>query len=229
MKSQVVIPAAGLGRRIKSDIPKPLILLKHKPIIVYSLEVFEKSASIDSVILVVNQDHINAYASVIEKYHLKKVKKIIPGGLTRCDSVYRGLKNVDEDTEIILIHDGARPLVSIKTVEDAVELLSMHEAVVVAVPVKPTIKRVDKKEGVVLETLNRAEPWEAQTPQIFRKDVLERAYQNSGDISPTDEAALVERLGVKVKIVEGEYTNIKITTVEDLAVAEAFLNLPRGV
>ena len=187
--------------------------------------VFEKNSLVDSIIIVAHSQKLDDIKKLVKKFRFKKVADVIAGGETRSDSVSRGLKALDKDTEIVLIHDGARPLVTTKTIDEAINCCHNEQAVVTAVPVKPTIKRVDSKKLIVKETLNREDLWEVQTPQVFKKDILLRAHEEGRGTNPTDDAALVEQLGVKVKILMGDYKNIKVTTKEDLIVAEAFLNL----
>ncbi len=225
MKTQAIIPTAGMGTRFKTDLPKPLVELSGKPICVYALETFEKCSLIDSVILVGQKVRIPELEGVVEKYGLKKVVKVITGGETRQESVFNGLAAIDDDTDFVLVHDGVRPLVSLKVIEDVVRLCSKWDAVVTAVPVKSTIKKIHKKDLLVEKTLDREELWEVQTPQAFKKSVLLEAHQRNKSGHPTDDAMMVEQLGIKVKISPGDYKNIKITTQEDLAIAETFLQL----
>ncbi len=224
MKAQAIIPAAGVGKRFKSRISKPLVIVKGKPVIIYTLKAFEDCSLIKSVILVGNKKNLEALRKVVKKFHLKKVIRIIPGGATRTQSIAQGLKILDEDTRIVIVHDGVRPLVSVKLLKEATRQCQAHRAVTVAVPVKPTIKKVDKRTQVIKETLNRDELWEVQTPQVFRKEILLKAYAKNKNGNATDDASLVERLGVPVKIVTGDYKNIKVTTTEDLVIMKAFLN-----
>ena len=224
MKIQAIVPTAGLGKRFRTKIPKALIFLKGKPVIVHTLEVFEKNFLIESLILVVSAHCLNRFERVVKQYKLRKVKKIVAGGPNRCDSVKNGLQAIDRDTGMIVVHDGVRPLLTNSVLDRAIKLCRRWKAVVVAVPVKSTIKSVDKKKLTVQKTLNRSELWEIQTPQVFKRDILCEAYQNIED-HPTDDAALVERSGYKVKISPGDYKNIKITTPEDLKIAEIFLKL----
>lgn len=224
MKIQAIIPTAGTGTRLKSDRPKPLVELGGKPLCVYALEAFEKSPIIDSIILVGHRDRLAELEDIVKQYHLKKVAKIVAGGEKRHESVGNGLAVLDGDTDVVMVHDGARPLVSLQMIKGAAELCRDWDAVVVAVPVKPTIKKVNKEDLCVEETLDRDNLWEIQTPQAFKKDILLRAHAENSDHSPTDDAMMVEQLGIKVKIFPGDYRNIKITTTEDLTVAEAFLN-----
>lgn len=223
MKTQVIIPAAGTGIRLKSEVAKPLIPLNGKPLLVYSLEVFEKCSLVESIIVVGPEQYLSDFERVVQQYNFEKVSSVIAGGVTRCESVSCGLKALDKDTELVVVHDGARPLISLAIVEKAIQLCTREHAVIVAVPVKPTVKRVNPEDLCVEATLERRFLWEAQTPQVFRKDVLIKAHDTIKDSEVTDDASLVERLGEKVKVLEGDYTNIKITTQEDLRIAESFL------
>jgi len=223
MKVQAVIPSGGTGVRLKAGQPKPLVELKGKPIFVYTLEAFEQCSLIDSVILVVHKEYQKQFEEAVARYSLGKVKSVIPGGETRSQSVLEGLKQIDPDTDVVVIHDGVRPLIANEMLEEVVRLGSECDAVTTAVPVKPTIKRVNSETNVVEETLNRDLLWEVQTPQVFKKDIIVRAHETAQDIKSTDDASLVERMGVEVKVFLGNYRNIKITTQEDLVMAEALL------
>lgn len=223
MKVQAIIPTAGTGKRFKTDKPKPLIELDGKPIFIHALLAFEQASSIDSVILVAQSDYMEEYERIVQQYALTKVSRIVVGGSSRFESVSNGLQVLDQDTQMVVIHDGVRPLVSIAIIEEAVKVCMKEKAVIVAVPVKPTIKRADIHERIVRETLKREELWEVQTPQVFYADILRKAHAQGKGSAATDDAMLVERLGVNVKIVEGSYRNVKITTQEDLLIAKAFL------
>ena len=228
MKTQAIIPTAGIGVRFQTDLPKPLIELCGKPLCVYALAIFEKSPVIDSVILVGQKERLSQLKDIVSQYGLKKVVQVIAGGETRRESVANGLDAIDDDTDVVLIHDGVRPLISLKVIEGAVALCDQWDAVVAAVPVKPTIKKVNKESLFVEETLDREELWEIQTPQVFKKDILFKAHQQNKERDPTDDAVMVEQLGVKVKVSPGDYKNVKITTLEDLAIAETFLKSQRS-
>ena len=222
MKTQAVIPSAGTGSRLKIKQDKPLVLLNGKPLFIYALLAMEKVPRVDSVILVANKKHLKVFEQFIKKFKLKKVKRIVAGGATRCASVKKALAVLDADTEVIMIHDGARPFIKPALIAHAVSLMNRESAVVVGVPVKPTIKKVNSNLYVE-ETLPRETLWEIQTPQIFRKEILLKAHELMPEKNPTDDAVLVEKMGVKVKMVMGDYRNIKITTREDLAIARMFL------
>lgn len=223
MNVEAVVVAGGMGERLKAGCPKALVSLGGKPLFVHSLEVFEKSPLVQGVVLVVPGGYIDDFQSIIRKRRLKKVMKITAGGPTRCGSVLNGLRETHEGTKIVVIHDAARPFLTQGVLKAAVTRCRRDKAVVVAVPVKPTIKQVDRKKRTVRQTLDREELWEVQTPQVFDRDLLFKAYAKKGRCVPTDDAMLVERLGAEVKVVEGNYTNIKITTQEDLDMAEFFL------
>lgn len=225
MKIQAIIPAAGLGTRLKSDIDKPLISLNGHPVFLYPLRLFQRCHLIESVIVVVNGKNLLSFKTIIKKHKLTKVAKIIVGGETRCDSVYNGLKELDADTDLVMIHDAVRPFVTRSLLEDIISVGKKKEAVVVGVPVKSTIKRVELKEMLVEKTLDREILWEIQTPQIFKKEILLNAYDQGRVGIPTDDATLVEQSGIKVHVVVGDYQNIKITTQEDLIFAQAILDL----
>ncbi|MBF0522687.1 MAG: 2-C-methyl-D-erythritol 4-phosphate cytidylyltransferase [Candidatus Omnitrophica bacterium] len=222
MKVEAIIAAAGVGERLKNPLPKPLVKIQGKPIFVHTLEIFEKCSLIDDIILVVHPKHLKDYRKYAKAYSLSKVKTVVAGGDCRRDSVLNGLKALDKDTDIVVVHDGVRPLVTPKIITDSIKACRKHPAVIVAVKVKPTIKRVDE-QLFVEATLKRDKLWEIQTPQVFQKDILLKAYQKTSLPEATDDASLVEEMGVKVKILEGDYRNIKITTPEDLIIAEAFL------
>jgi 2-C-methyl-D-erythritol 4-phosphate cytidylyltransferase len=163
---------------------------------------------------------------VIEKYKFQKVSQIIPGGKRRQDSVKNGMDALQKDADIVAIHDGVRPFVTKAMIEDSIHFAVRHGAVVLAMPVKDTIK-ISNPDGTVLKTLDRESLWQIQTPQTFQTNVIKEAYSRATEdgFIGTDDASLVERLGVKVHILPGSYTNIKITTPEDLLLANLFLKM----
>ena len=221
----VVIPAAGQGRRMKASINKQYLTLKKKPILSYTLDVFEQCQVIDEIIVVVNKDEIDiCQQQVLAPYGYQKVKLVV-GGDTRQKSVYEGLKQVNEKTQIVLIHDGARPMIKEETILKSIEETRRHRATVVAVPAKNTIKVVDQ-DGFVHHTPDRSTLYEIQTPQSFEyKLILEAHARAKADgFEGTDDASLIERLNLPVKIVLGEYNNIKITTPEDLIITESMID-----
>lgn len=223
MKVQVVLVAAGSGKRLKAPKPKALVLLKGKSLIWYSLKVFEQSRLITSVIIVGHPDHLKSFRKIVDAGRFKKVSAITPGGETRSDSVGCGLNCVDKDTAVVMVHDAARPLITQKMIADSLAVISKEQAAIVAVPAKATMKKADPKNLFVTETLMRDTLWEVQTPQTFRRNVLDEAHKRKLCCDPTDDAMLVEKMGIKVKIVMGDYKNIKITTAEDLALAQLLM------
>ncbi|MBF0385502.1 MAG: 2-C-methyl-D-erythritol 4-phosphate cytidylyltransferase [Candidatus Omnitrophica bacterium] len=223
MKTQAIIPSAGSGIRLKSKVLKPFVSIGGKPLIFYTLKAFEKSSKVESVILVVPQDKLTGFKKLVKSFKIKKVKEIVSGGKTRKDSVANGIACLDKDTKMVVVHDGARPAITPKLIDLSVETCKRYRAVIVAVPVKPTIKRVDPGSMEVEATLQRDKLWEAQTPQTFHRDILEKAHREIKDGNPTDDSYLIEQMGLKVKIIKGDYRNIKVTTPEDLIIARGLL------
>lgn len=223
MKTQAIIPAAGIGVRLKSALPKPLILIRQRPIIAYTLDVFEQCPLVDSVILVVNENYLDNFKTIVSHYGFKKVVHVVPGGQTRQASVTNGLKVLDQETDLVVIHDGARPFVLPEKVSEAVVTAQKENAVIVGVPTKATIKQIDTQNSLVFKTLNRRELWEAQTPQVFKRELLVKAYEQAGDPLATDDSILVEESGQPVKMIMGDYKNIKITTEDDLLLAHVLV------
>lgn len=225
-KVTAIIVAGGSGKRMGMSIKKQYILLQEKEVLTHTLEVFNKSNCIDEIIVVVSEDEIQkVQQEIIEKYKLHKVAKVVAGGAERQDSVYQGLLAVDEHTEYVMIHDGARPFIKEETLQQALKVTMEQEASIVAVPVKDTIKmsRVGSQE--VESTPQRERLWSVQTPQSFKKSLLLEAYKyaKAHNLKVTDDSMLVEAYGHPVYIVDGDYTNIKITTPEDLLLGEAIL------
>ncbi len=220
MKTQVVIVAAGSGSRLKSKIPKALVPLKRRPMVNWSLEIFEKCSLIDGIVVVGHKNYLSSFKRIAKGY--SKVKAVIAGGAMRADSVRLGLAATDSDTRFVLVHDAARPLIDELSIRRLLETLKTYKAAILAVPVKPTIKKVNK-DLCVENTLPRSLLWEAQTPQGFDRAILIKAHQQKIKEEVTDDAMLVEKMGIKVKVVLGQVKNIKVTTAEDLQVAGRML------
>ena len=221
----VVIVAAGTGSRMNMGINKQFIKLEGKEVIVYTIEKFYNNPNIDDIVVVIKESESEFFKKeIVERYNFKNIK-IAYGGKERQDSVYNGLKLLDEKCDIVLIHDGARPFVSNKTIDTCIEEAKEHKAIVVGVPVKDTIKVIDNNNNIV-DTPNRSVLWAVQTPQTFNYNILLNAYEDAfkSRFYGTDDAMLVERIGHKVKMVEGSYNNIKITTKEDLNIGSQILN-----
>jgi len=230
MRLTAIVLAAGKGVRFESATPKPLVNIGGKPLIIYSLQVLSSHRDIRDIILVCNKYNKEEIAGAIKRYRLRKIKKLIFGGRRRQDSVLRGLEAIDSPADFVLIHDGVRPFIDRKTVSNVINAAYRSGAAIAGVPVKATIKKVKKSpchhvtmSPVVEKTLKREELWEIQTPQVFRRDLILDAYRRCGNIDVTDDAMLVEKLGRKVRVIQGSYHNIKITTPEDLVIAQAIL------
>ncbi|WP_373600632.1 2-C-methyl-D-erythritol 4-phosphate cytidylyltransferase [Paraclostridium bifermentans] len=220
----VVIVAAGTGSRMNADINKQFIKLNDKEVIVHTIEKFYKNKNINDIVVVIREDEQEYFnENIINKYKFNNIK-IAYGGKERQDSVYNGIKKLDDNCDVILIHDGARPFVTNSIIENAIKEAKQHNAVVVGVKVKDTIKVVGEN-GNVIDTPNRSYLWSVQTPQVFKCDVITKAYEDAynNNYYGTDDAMLVERIGYDIKMVEGSYDNIKITTPEDLNFGEQIL------
>lgn len=222
----VVIVAAGTGSRMNMGINKQFIKLEGKEIIAYTIEKFYNNSNIEDIVVVVKEDEFEFFKEeILDKYNFKNIK-IAYGGKERQDSVYNGLKLLDEKCDVVLIHDGARPFVSDKIIDKSIEEAKEHKAIVVGVPVKDTIKVIDNDKNIV-DTPNRSVLWAVQTPQTFDYNILIDAYKDAfkNKFYGTDDAMLVERIGYKVKMLEGSYNNIKITTQEDLNIGSQILRV----
>ncbi len=216
-----ILLAAGKSRRFLKRQSKVLSGICAKPVIYYSLSVLNKHPKVDEIIVVASLKNIKEIALIIRKYKIGKAVKVVLGGGERKYSVYNGLKVLSPDTDYVLIHDGARPFINSKMISSSILAARKHRAAVVGVPEKHTIKEIGRRKAI--KTLNRESLWEIQTPQVFKKDIILKAYQNISGYNVTDDAMLVERLGIRPAVVLGSYSNIKITTPEDLTIAEAIL------
>jgi 2-C-methyl-D-erythritol 4-phosphate cytidylyltransferase len=226
MRTVAIIPAAGSGNRMNRDVSKQYLALAGKPILVYTLEVFEAFPLVDALLVVVpSQDMELVRTDILAPWNLKKVAGIIPGGKERQDSVRAGIEALDADTEIVVIHDAVRPFISAGLIESCIRAAAEEGASTVGVPLKDTVKEV-AADGRVMRTCDRSLLWLTQTPQAFRRDIIENAHRAAvrDNFRGTDDASLVERLGISVRMIRGDYGNIKITTPEDLLVAEAMLS-----
>jgi 2-C-methyl-D-erythritol 4-phosphate cytidylyltransferase len=225
MKADAVIVSAGKGLRFMEGKKKQFTFLEGRPILAHTLEKFETCPLIRSVRLVVGQEDMDyCLEEIVEKYRFQKVSKIVPGGKWRQESVKNGIDALPKDTDIVPIHDGVRPLITQAMIEDSIHAAVRFGAVVLATPVKETIK-MSNPDGTVLKTLDRESLWQIQTPQTFQINVIREAHNQAiaDGFVGTDDASLVERLGVKVHILPGSHTNIKITTPEDFVLASLFL------
>ena len=215
-KYAAIVLAAGSGKRMNSKVHKQYLIIQDRPVLYYSLKAFEDSA-VDEIVLVVGKGEEKfCRKEIVDKYGISKVKAIVEGGKERYHSVFEGLKQTS-DADYVLIHDGARPYVSKQSINDLVECLKTYDAGLLMVPCKDTIKEV--KEGIVVKTLKRETLMQAQTPQVFKSEDIKVAYQKAKDEGyvATDDSQLFERyIDKDIKAVLGDYSNLKITTQEDL-------------
>jgi len=219
-----IIAAAGQGTRMGGNQAKQFLELAGTPIIIHTLRSFELAEAIQEIILVLPAEDTGGFLAIAERQRLRKLSKIVPGGATRAESVLKGLLAVRPATaEIIAVHDGVRPFVTADEITRTVKAAEVNEAAILAAAMTDTIKEVSN--GIVARTLPRTALRRALTPQCFRFELLRRAYEQVDVLDPelTDESSLLERLGVKVTIVEGSSRNIKITGPEDLALGEVLL------
>lgn len=221
--TSVVIVAAGKGTRMNMDLNKQYVEIAEKPVLARTIQAFEDCAHIGEIVIVVNkQDILYCKQNIIDVYGFEKVKALVSGGDERQKSVYNGLKEVGELCDIVLIHDGARPFIDEDSIIGSIEAAREYGAACVGVPVKDTIKSADF-DGNIKDTLDRSMLWAIQTPQVFKYELIMEAHRRAEEqgFLGTDDSVLVERLGIKVRLVKGSYDNIKITTREDLIIAEA--------
>ncbi len=224
MKITAIIAAGGIGSRMKSEKGKLFLELAGIPILELTLRAFEENRKINEIIIPAFENDIQKIADLIKSNGFKKIIKIIKGGDVRQTSVYNAVKEVSVDSDYVLVHDGARPFISQIILDRVIEQVVIHKAVVVAVKAKDTIKIVDEN-GLVKSTPDRNNIWQIQTPQAFTFDIVKSVYEKAekdGFIG-TDDSMLAERAGIQVKIVEGSYENIKVTTPEDICLGESIL------
>jgi len=219
----VIIAAAGMSNRMGNKTNKQFISIGGKPILAHTIEKFEDSRYIDEIILVSKEEEIEyCRKEIVKRYKFNKVTNIIRGGKERQDSVYNGILALNEKTGIVLTHDGARPFVSKENIEDGIKGVIDHGACVIGVPVTDTIKVVSE-DNIIVKTPIRSSLWAAQTPQCFLKDIIIKGYERAIEdgFLGTDDSSIVERIGYNVKMIMGSYENIKITTPEDIDLAES--------
>ncbi|MFH1874668.1 MAG: 2-C-methyl-D-erythritol 4-phosphate cytidylyltransferase [Pseudomonadota bacterium] len=217
MNIGVIIAAGGIGQRMGGNRPKQFLEIAGQPIIHHTLQVFQNMEEVKEVVIVLAKDYVESF-----QYQGPKHWQVIPGGKQRQDSVSNGLKVISDNCEVVLIHDAARPFISQDLIKQVAKQALNHGAAILACPIKETIKMVNS-QNTIIETIDRSKLWAAQTPQGFELKLFRKAMQaaNEAGYVGTDDASLVERLGNKVHLVEGDSRNIKITTPEDLVIAEA--------
>jgi 2-C-methyl-D-erythritol 4-phosphate cytidylyltransferase len=223
----VLVPAAGTGSRMGAAVNKQYLVLAGRPILAHTLSLFDRHPAVDHIYAISPAEEIPfCQTEVVERFGFQKVREVVAGGAERQESVYNGLSACGADPDdIVLIHDGVRPFFPGELIAPVVAAAARHGGCVVGVPVKDTIKRVE--DGLIRETPDRRLLWQAQTPQAFRYASIMAAHRQarSESFRGTDDASLLERLGLPVAMLQGSYRNIKITTPEDLQVARAFLGL----
>lgn len=218
-----IIVAAGSGNRFGSKIPKQFLEINGKPLLIYTLERFETCAPIDEIRLILSANEIENFRQTLANYNFKKPVKIIEGGATRAESVRNGLSSIaPENCEVVAVHDGARPFVTIEEIALTIEKATETGAACLVARVTDTIK--ETQNGKIIGTFDRENLRRALTPQAFRLEILQKAFAAENfDAKATDECSLVEKLGYEIAFVDGSAKNIKVTTREDFAVAEIFL------
>lgn len=227
-KYAAIVLAAGSGKRMNSQVHKQYLIIQDRPVLYYSLKEFQDSA-VDEIVLVVGKGEEEfCRREIVDKYGISKVKAIVEGGKERYRSVFEGLKQTS-DADYVLIHDGARPFVNQDIIRRCMQEAQKYQACVVGMPVKDTIKIADE-EGYAKQTPDRKNVWMIQTPQTFSYALIYEAYEEmlkTEDTAITDDAMVLERIkGKKSKLIEGSYRNIKITTPEDLLIANVYLQHP---
>lgn len=215
-----ILLAAGKSSRFLKAKSKILFKICNRPVIYYSLSVLSRHPQINEIIIVAAPENLKEIKHIVRRYKINKVSKVILGGKERKNSVSNGLRALNPDTDLVVIHDGARPFVNSKIISSSILAARKRRAAIVGVPVKYTVKQVLRR--LVVKTLKRENIWEIQTPQVFKKEVILKAYKDISGYA-TDDAMLVERIGIRPAVVLGSYANLKITTFEDVLSAEAIL------
>jgi len=220
MIALALVLAGGRGERVGGEIPKQFCRLLNKPLLHYCLEAFEFMGAITSMVVVMPPEYCETVQVKMDLKHFRKIVAIVPGGKKRQDSVINGLLALPEDTEYVVIHDGARPFPPVKGTKNAIEAARECGAAILACPITDTVKKADQ-ENLVTETINREGLWVAQTPQVFRKDLIIEAYRHirKKAVVVTDDAAAVEEMGKPVRLIPSTSRNVKITVKRDFGVA----------
>jgi len=226
MKNYAIITAAGKGTRLPGAVAKQFRPIGSKPLLAWTIDKFEQCPSIDAIHLVVSGEDLNyTHEAVVDRFKYKKVERIVAGGKTRFDSILCGLRSVPETANLVYIHDGVRPLVSIAEIEAVGKEAEAYDAAILAVHQTETLNRAE--DGFVIATLDRDKIWVAQTPQVFKYEAIISAYiqalESKRDF--TDDSSVCEAFGISVRIVEGSTSNIKVTTPEDLDLARKLLTM----
>ena len=225
-KVSAVVAAAGLSKRFSPHGKKQFAKLGGKPLLTYCLSTLESSELIANVVVVVPEDEISRSRELLGEFGFEKIASVVGGGEKRSLSVRNGFRAAPQDSDMVLIHDAARPFVDNDTIKRVIEECARSGASICAVPVTDTLKRADERDSFVSGTIPREKLWRAQTPQVFRREILEGIYLSSdaGELDATDESALAEANGIKVSIVMGSDLNMKITTAADFKIAELMVS-----
>ncbi len=221
-----IVPAAGAGVRMGTDLAKQYLALEDRPILAVTLEALQRCTLVDAIVLVVPpEDVVFCQSEIVDKFRILKVEKVVPGGKLRQDSVRMGLEALNGQYDMVLIHDGVRPMVKPGLVKTVIQTAVRHRAAIAALPAKETVKAVNETHQVTA-TYDRAKVWMVQTPQAFYYNDILKAHREAlaqGLTEATDDAFLVEQLGIAVRVVPGSERNIKVTTPHDLALAKFLL------
>jgi len=225
VRTVAIVVAAGKGKRM-GLVDKPFLLLEKRPLLTYGLLTLENSSFVGEVILVVEKNKISKAKELIKKYHISKVKEVVAGGKTRQGSVASGLRKINSFSNFVLIHDGVRPFLTGELIKRVILGAKRYKAAVPGLPLSDTIKKLENS-SFISSTLNRKSLWTVQTPQVFKAEIIQKAYLQAekDHFWGTDSASLVERIGIPVKIIKGDPYNIKITTKDDLLLAKAILKI----
>jgi len=227
-KTVAIVPAAGAGVRMGGNLAKQYLHLEDRPILAVTLEALQRCSLLDAIVLVVPPEDVPfCQIEIVEKFHILKVEKVVPGGKLRQDSVRMGLESLNGQYDMVLIHDGVRPMVKPDLVEMVIRTAVQHRAAIAALPAKETVKAVNQTHQVTA-TYDRAKVWMVQTPQAFYYEDIIRAHREAlakGLTEATDDAFLVEQLGITIRVVPGSEQNIKVTTPHDLAMAKFLMRM----
>jgi len=221
MKKYAIIVAGGKGQRMGADTPKQFLLLKGKPVLMHTVGAFSDADKTIELILVLPEEHINTWKELCRNHRFEIRHKVVAGGAQRTDSVKNGLKEIDEPDALVAIHDGVRPLIDSRIINESFTVALSRGNAVAAVKLKDSLRQ-ETREGN--KAVNRDEFYLIQTPQTFQKKLITGAYQNCSETGFTDDASVLESTGKTINLIQGDYRNIKITTPEDLILAEAFLS-----
>ena len=227
MKAVAIIPAAGIGTRMRSASPKQFLTLEGSPIIVHTLRKFVQCKHIHKIIVPLRKSDVAHLESLLEQEQLSNIVQLVPGGAHRQDSVYNGFKEIDDENAVVVVHDAVRPFVEVESIEAILKEASEKGSAILAIPSVDTVKQIER--NLVVATLPRDKIVLVQTPQAFRYQILREGFERAkiDHFHSTDESSLVERLGYEVSVLRGSERNIKITKPADLPLAELFIRKER--